>query len=163
MSGFTDDHFKLLNLQEIEQREKEIEQAKVSDFLDADGEIDTNKILERGYLIQAFTFENGKITNFKLSNGDKYPFGKSGHVYMIQAENGLIKIGASTNVKGRLKAIRTASPVELNLIGNWYQDEVYTAESKLHRKYKEKRVRGEWFCLTDDDIEEIVKNLTKTP
>jgi len=102
MSGFTDDHFKLLNLQEIEQREKEIEQAKVSDFLDADGEIDTNKILERGYLIQAFTFENGKITNFKLSNGDKYPFGKSGHVYMIQAENGLIKIGASTNVKGRL-------------------------------------------------------------
>ena len=27
MSGFTDDHFKLLNLQEIEQREKEIEQA----------------------------------------------------------------------------------------------------------------------------------------
>lgn len=70
-------------------------------------------------------------------------------VYCIQAENGLVKIGRSDNIRRRLTALSKSSPVEMWLVGyidtTVYIDDYLFLEAQLHRKFHKDRVRGEWF------------------
>jgi hypothetical protein len=63
-------------------------------------------------------------------------------VYFIQnTQNGLIKIGSSSNPQKRLSTLQTASAGPMVLLA---ATSSYT-ESGLHRRFKSLRVRGEWF------------------
>lgn len=68
-------------------------------------------------------------------------------VYFIGAENGLIKIGRSKNPKKRLRLIKTMSPISLELLGviDCGRKESVSLERRLHLKFKDLRVHGEWF------------------
>lgn len=72
--------------------------------------------------------------------------------YLIKDKRtGATKIGKSNNPYKREKTLQSeALSLELLYICN---DNV---ESLLHKKYKHKRIRGEWFNLTDNDINEII-------
>lgn len=65
------------------------------------------------------------------------------------AGSGLIKIGISTNVQSRFRAIRNSSPVPVELVavirGNTF------SEGMAHAKFAHLRRHGEWF----EDCEEI--------
>lgn len=78
-------------------------------------------------------------------------------VYLIRAENGLIKIGKSMDVERRFRTLVSLSPVELELL--CYFDTLFgdELEEELHAIYEEKRVRGEWFALTKSDVEDIIR------
>lgn len=88
----------------------------------------------------------------------KYKKHRSNKVYFIQAENGLIKIGIAFDVEYRLSFLNTASPVELTLLFWVDTDEARGLEKSLHHLFKTKRVRGEWFRLTSDDITWVKSN-----
>lgn len=61
----------------------------------------------------------------------------------------LYKIGKTKNVEQRLKALKTGSPhIYIVCFGRGI------SEGKLHQKFADKRVRGEWFRLTLSDIKE---------
>jgi len=65
-------------------------------------------------------------------------------VYFITAGGDApIKIGCSTNVFGRLATLQTASPAPLGVVCTLPGDR--TTEATLHRRFKDYRLKGEWF------------------
>lgn len=70
------------------------------------------------------------------------------HLYAI-GDGESIKLGISTNVGNRLKAMQTSHPKQLKIIWKFYvgreRGPAYKAEKKLHKLCKKHRLRGEWF------------------
>lgn len=75
-------------------------------------------------------------------------------VYVIGPVGGPFKIGTSFDVQRRLSALQTGSPLDLEVVieipGN------HGLETALHDKFKNKRIRGEWFKLNNEDLQEIL-------
>lgn len=72
-------------------------------------------------------------------------------VYFVDAPddpNGLIKIGYATDVSRRVRAHQIGSPLRLRLLGV-LPDVHPDVERRLHRRFDEARVRGEWFRPVD--------------
>jgi hypothetical protein len=63
-------------------------------------------------------------------------------VYFIQAGNA-IKIGRTTNLPGRRKALATASAVPLELLAAVPGGR--ELETRQHRRWRHLHIRGEWF------------------
>ena len=63
-------------------------------------------------------------------------------VYFIRGA-GLIKIGVTTNVTSRFRAIRNSSPVPIELLGSIPGGTL--EESFLHNSFPHLRRHGEWF------------------
>lgn len=81
---------------------------------------------------------------------------KDGCIYIVNARGtSLYKIGYASNVGERMHSMRTDSPLELDVIAVIPAREPRKMESRLHRKYEKKRVRGEWFNLSNDDVVEL--------
>lgn len=79
------------------------------------------------------------------------------YIYLIVDENsGLTKIGRSIDPKFREKTLRSEEP---NCKIIWISDLVEKKQEKvIHNYFKEKRIRGEWFSLTDFDVKFIKEN-----
>ena len=63
--------------------------------------------------------------------------------------NGLVKIGKSKDIHTRLRVLGNK---DKQLIAYVRKD----IETVLHREYKGKRIKGEWFNLTDTEINKII-------
>lgn len=70
---------------------------------------------------------------------------------MMDSNTGLVKIGRSVNPKARERTLQSEKPT-ISMIKVCEK----LVEKELHKKYAKKRVRGEWFKLSEDDIEYIV-------
>ena len=78
---------------------------------------------------------------------------KLNYVYiMLNNLNGYYKIGRSIKPEHRERTLQSQEP-DVVLIDKWVASA--EVEKNLHIKYKEKRIRGEWFELGENDIEEI--------
>ena len=87
------------------------------------------------------------------------PKPKPGCVYVILAEKtGLYKIGHTDNPDRRLKQLQRNSPDILDYAITISTDDALTKEKRLHEKYADKRVNGEWFKLTPEDVQSIWEN-----
>jgi len=80
---------------------------------------------------------------------------KKGYIYVLRADNGMCKIGQTTQLNDRIKQLGIQLPYELELVHVIGTDHVINAEQLLHNRYAEKRQRGEWFALSDADLEDI--------
>jgi len=82
-------------------------------------------------------------------------FTGTGYIYLIQCiPFNYYKIGISKiKPKMRMSALQTGSPFELKILDIYLIDDYTKREVQLHRKYKEKNVRGEWFLFEDDELE----------
>jgi hypothetical protein len=78
-----------------------------------------------------------------------------GYVYALRADNGLVKIGRTVDIEQRLKTLHTMLPYELELLHLLPSSSIDELECYLHRYFREKRVKGEWFRLTIEDIEQL--------
>ncbi|WP_051525136.1 GIY-YIG nuclease family protein [Exiguobacterium artemiae] len=78
-----------------------------------------------------------------------------GWVYFLKADNGLTKIGRTKDLKKRMYHFTVKLPYELELIHAIKSNYTVELEEQLHGKYNHLRVRGEWFNLNDEIIEEI--------
>jgi hypothetical protein len=67
-------------------------------------------------------------------------------IYIVQADNGMVKIGISTNPSARLAQLRTASAVPLAIayVGA-LRCNGYAIEAEAHRTLADYRLEGEWF------------------
>ena len=80
--------------------------------------------------------------------------GRMTRLYLMKDNlSDLYKIGRSISPKARERTLLSQAPsISLIWISDWVNREY---EKKLHRIFKEKRIRGEWFDLTEDDIKYI--------
>jgi hypothetical protein len=89
---------------------------------------------------------------------------KSSHLYFIrEVGTSYVKIGISSDPDGRLGDLQTGTPHDLFLeysigpfrppsaAGKW--------EEKLHRHLKSRHVRGEWYWLSEDEVEELIREI----
>ena len=87
-----------------------------------------------------------------------------GSVYFIK-HTGLspVKIGYSSaeNPIARLYSMTTYAPYGVELLGFIQTLNAKQLERKLHKKYKNKRLNGEWFELTNEDIAIELQSNTK--
>lgn len=84
----------------------------------------------------------------------------SGYVYLIK--RGIYhKIGMTSNIKKRFQQISSQSPYESELVCYIETTVVADLELRMHNYYREKRIRGEWFLLSHDDVEYIKNEFDK--
>jgi len=85
-----------------------------------------------------------------------YPSTKTGCIYLVKEKNdGHIKIGRTVDIKSRLRTFSVKLPFKVDLIHSFKSSDYISAEKLLHRHFQSKRVDGEWFLLTELDIEKI--------
>lgn len=79
---------------------------------------------------------------------------KGGFVYLMQDTSlGYHKIGFSTNPQFRERTLQAQKPT-IQLEHYWKG--TWRIEQSLHEKFMPKRIRGEWFDLSSEDIAEIM-------
>jgi hypothetical protein len=85
-------------------------------------------------------------------------------IYMIRASNGFVKIGMTSNIEERLSRLKVFSPLELKVIFSSSfakKAMVGIMEAEIHRLYSDRRMTGEWFDLSDEDINRIRAMLSR--
>lgn len=84
------------------------------------------------------------------------PVLKSGFIYIIKCNHtGLFKIGSTTrnNPSVRIAELKTSNPsVEEYLV---FKSDNIKEERYFHQQFESKKVSGEWFKLSELDIEEV--------
>ncbi len=78
-----------------------------------------------------------------------------GYTYLLN--NGRVyKIGMTTGtVTKRVIELQTGSPTKIKISGYSYNSNALKMEQMLHLKFKAKRLEGEWFNLSADDVATI--------
>ena len=72
--------------------------------------------------------------------------------YLMKDGNGFYKIGKSKNPIARESTLQSENPT-ITLIAVCSED----IEKHLHEQYSEKRKRGEWFSLTEEDVSLLIE------
>lgn len=98
-------------------------------------------------------FENGKVVQ---QNDDAC------YVYlMIDTSNGYHKIGISNHPDYRERTLQSEKPTIEKVCAKRYPSRIIaqSIENALHTAFASKRIRGEWFNLSEQDVEQIVETL----
>jgi len=81
------------------------------------------------------------------------------NIYLVSSEindQKVYKIGITKRaIEKRIKEFKTGNASELLLVDHFNSKWATKIESHLHRYFKAKRVKGEWFNLTDEDLEKF--------
>lgn len=86
------------------------------------------------------------------------------YIYVIRADNGLIKIGKSGNhLSRRLGILVSQCASALEWLGYMEVEDSTETESLLHRRYKSQRHHGEWFQLSDTQLSSLLESCDKPP
>lgn len=75
----------------------------------------------------------------------------NGQVYLLKHHDAY-KIGKSTDASRRYKEIRTQMPHETEEVHVIDTDDPSGIEAYWHNRFKNKRLKGEWFKLTAEDV-----------
>lgn len=79
---------------------------------------------------------------------------KSGFVYLISdlEQPNIYKIGVTTGqIEKRMSKLQTGNSSELNICRFFKTDYPFKIENMMHRKYFSKKVKNEWFELSDEE------------
>lgn len=83
---------------------------------------------------------------------DKPPKTSPGWVYILQAGQ-YYKIGHSNKPTKRFEQLATLPPWPTEIIHTIQTKDKHRLEKELHSQFAEKRTNGEWFTLSDEDLE----------
>lgn len=101
--------------------------------------------------------ENSRPTYKKMLSKNAINSGSIGFVYVIRTVGDYYKIGKTTSLERRFPEIKLQLPYKefeaILIIETNDKDEL---ERLLHLHFQRKRTNGEWFRLTDFDINEII-------
>jgi len=116
-----------------------------------DGKPDIFKLFakKKSNMITSFAVDNeNKVVKIKLK-GDH-----SEYVYLIRSASCFTKIEHTDNLKKRFASIDTSSPEKITIYYSKVVRNRVNLERKLHSIFSEKRTKGEWFLLSDEDLQE---------
>lgn len=86
-------------------------------------------------------------------------------VYIIKTGKNVYKIGKTRDLLKRLTAYHTHLPVLFKVVRQYIASNMTELEESLHIVFQHKRVKGEWFQLTKDDLvicDNIARNFALT-
>jgi len=81
------------------------------------------------------------------------------YVYVARSEGGEVKIGKSKDPKSRIKSLSTGNPQPLHLVKSAKVPNAGELEKKMHERYQEYRLHGEWFDLPESEIDSALEEL----
>ena len=86
----------------------------------------------------------------------------SGYIYLVRCKGfEFYKIGISkTSVEHRLSSLQTGCPFDLEVLHIGYANSYKSIEVLLHNKYREYNHRGEWFELNDNQVKDVITDIT---
>lgn len=99
------------------------------------------------------SYMGGSLPEYKYT--PVKPRDRKGYVYLIQSPTGAYKIGRTADPGDRLRTFNVKLPFEVEYVCVIATDDMYALERQLHGKFAAKRVNGEWFILSPDDVEYI--------
>lgn len=108
--------------------------------------------MEKLYIIKALkitAYKTGKLVNVNKtlkSNGSN-----------TKLEKIKYKLGRSYNPNERLKTLQTGNGDQLVLVEQYECHDCVALERKIHDHYKDKRVIGEWFYFTQEELNDCIK------
>lgn len=79
----------------------------------------------------------------------------AGWVYLLHSVDGLYKIGRTIDPNNRLRTFSVKLPFDVKYDHLIKCNDMYALETRLHHKYADKRIKGEWFNLSPEDVEYI--------
>jgi len=83
-------------------------------------------------------------------------------VYLLINEEGKYKIGfTERETKKRIKELQTGSPSEMRVVQEYESDNARKIETILHRFLRSKRISGEWFELTNEEVADFKNRCAK--
>lgn len=90
----------------------------------------------------------------KLAN--KKP-AQRGYIYLLRAvvPDNYYKIGLSIDPVKRIESMGVLLPFPIKPLHQFPTNHRFRAEKQLHDKYANKRVNGEWFALSEQDVKDI--------
>jgi len=84
----------------------------------------------------------------------------TGHIYVFRNDK-YYKIGRTNDVERRLKQLSHNLPTPLEVICTIPSDDLIKDEQELHSRFDDKRTKGEWFKLSQEDVTWL-KTLSET-
>ena len=75
-----------------------------------------------------------------------------GYVYLIKSETGHYKIGRTNNPDNRMRAFGIKLPFRVHYEHLIKSKDMCALETELHQRFAQKRLDGEWFNLSDEDV-----------
>lgn len=90
----------------------------------------------------------------------QHPLNPGGYIYLLKSTSGYWKIGRTRNPDDRIQTFTVKLPFEVEYEHLIPCSDCIIAERQLHAQFADKRVNGEWFALTPEDVEEI-KSITE--
>lgn len=108
-----------------------------------------------------YAFLRTAVEFIKSNNEEcgKKPTLKDKYLYVLEFSNGTIKIGITKEKEKRMKAISSASGMDI--LRSYFTEKicnVQNLETELHKHFKDKRLNGEFFSIT---FEEAVAEVQK--
>lgn len=100
-----------------------------------------------------------KIENDKKRREIEIEEGHTGFVYLIKLGN-YYKIGITRNTKNRFNAFKFM-PFKFEVIKTAKVKDYENVEVLLHQMFKDYQIKGEWFNLTDENVNYIIDYLTE--
>lgn len=91
------------------------------------------------------------LVNVPRSSYEREHYATPGYIYIAYAPTGHHKIGLSKNPGARIKQLNN-TPYEVTIIHTFPANHARIAEEVLHTEFSSKRVRGEWFALSQEDV-----------
>lgn len=104
------------------------------------------------------SFSSNSISNIEINPVKKSEQqGSKSFVYIAKQmnENNYYKIGRTKNLQQRLKQFTTGNCF-VELVASKMTNNASELELFLHKYYKSKNIKNEWFLLTKEDIEELL-------
>lgn len=79
-----------------------------------------------------------------------------GYVYVIATDQGAHKIGMAVDVAKRVKDLAGMVPHPIEVVVSIATDDRRLLEQRLHECFADRRLRGEWFALTETDLDALM-------
>jgi hypothetical protein len=83
-----------------------------------------------------------------------------GYLYLLEGKPGEYKIGFSASPQRRIAVLGVQLPFTIEVIHLIEVDNMLSAERMLHEQFAMRRINGEWFALTTEDVTTI-RSLTR--
>jgi Meiotically Up-regulated Gene 113 (MUG113) protein len=74
------------------------------------------------------------------------------YLYLISCER-FFKIGITGNVPARLSQLYTGNPFDMDVVSVYEFQNAEPVEQSIHQRFDVKRQRGEWFNLSQEDVD----------